>query len=74
MSSSLRLQPLVLRLQHQPGALLPQVLAALRQHGRPLRWAITAVEPGDGAGAEAAILTVEAVLCHEASPPAARVA
>jgi hypothetical protein len=38
-----RLEPLELWIERQPGPLRPQVLAALRQHGEPLRWAITAV-------------------------------
>ena len=32
-------------MERGPGPLRPQILAALRQHGDPLRWAITAVEP-----------------------------
>ncbi|EDY38980.1 hypothetical protein CPCC7001_1859 [Cyanobium sp. PCC 7001] len=62
MSGSLRLRPLLLRLRRQPGALRPQVLAALEAHGRPLRWAITAVERGAGDGCHGATLTVEAVV------------
>ena len=41
----MRLEPLELWLERGPGPLRPQILAALRQHGEPLRWAITAVEP-----------------------------
>ena len=41
----MRLEPLELWLERDPGPLRPQILAALRQHGEPLRWAITAVEP-----------------------------
>lgn len=41
----MRLEPLELWLEPVPGPLRPQILAALRQHGEPLRWAITAVEP-----------------------------
>ena len=41
----MRLEPLALWLEPVPGPLRPQILAALRQHGEPLRWAITAVEP-----------------------------
>ena len=43
----MRLTPLALRLMRRPGPLLPQIEAALQVHGRPLRWAITAVQPGD---------------------------
>lgn len=43
----MKLQPLALRLSRRPGPLLAQIEAALGLHGRPLRWAITAVEPGD---------------------------
>jgi len=32
-------------MERGPGPLRPQILAALRPHGEPLRWAITAVEP-----------------------------
>ena len=39
--------PLELRLQRRPGLLLPQIEAALAAHGRPLRWAVTAVETHD---------------------------
>jgi hypothetical protein len=63
MSGSLRLRPLVLRLRRQPGALRPQVLAALEAHGRPLRWAITAVDRAAGEGCHGSTLTVEAVVC-----------
>jgi hypothetical protein len=62
MSGPLRLRPLVLRLRRQPGALRPQVLAALKAHGRPLRWAITAVDRAAGEGCLGATLTVEAVV------------
>ncbi len=41
------LQPLRLRIIRAPGPLLAQIEAALLRHGRPLRWAITAVEPGE---------------------------
>ena len=41
----MRLEPLELWLEPVPGPLRPQILSALRQHGEPLRWAITAVEP-----------------------------
>jgi len=39
-----KLVPLQLRLQRRPGPLLAQVMAALEARGRPLRWAITAVD------------------------------
>ena len=46
----MRLAPLLLQLERRPGALRPQILAALAEHGRPLRWAITAASPApDGA-------------------------
>lgn len=53
-----RLQPVTLQLSRAPGPLLAQVEAALAGHGQPLRWAITAVEPGEWAP----VLTVEAVV------------
>jgi hypothetical protein len=52
-----RLRPLTLQLERQPGPLLAQIEAALAPHGEPLRWAITAVEPG-----AATVLTLEAVV------------
>ncbi|WP_087068748.1 hypothetical protein [Cyanobium sp. NIES-981] len=61
----MRLQPRVLRLRRQPGALRPQVLAALEAEGRPLRWAITAVERGSGSLPDEVLLTVEALLTVE---------
>jgi hypothetical protein len=51
------LRPLTLQLVRQPGPLLAQIEAALAAHGEPLRWAITAVEPG-----AATVLTLEAVV------------
>ena len=42
--SAVGLSPVVLQLERQSGALRPQVEAALAAHGRPLRWAITAVQ------------------------------
>ncbi len=58
----MRLKPLLLQLERQPGPLRPQILAALRQHGRPLRWAITAVR-GSGSDAAAVVcLQIEAVV------------
>lgn len=55
---------LELRLQRRPGPLLPQIEAVLASHGRPLRWAITAVE----AGSEPAVLTLEAVVMQAPCP------
>ena len=46
----MRLEPLELWLELGPGPLRPQILAALRQQGEPLRWAITAVETSASAG------------------------
>jgi hypothetical protein len=51
------LEPLELRLLRQGGPLLAQ-RQALAAHGRPLRWAITAVEPSP----KGPILVIEAVL------------
>jgi len=39
-----KLVPLQLRLQRRPGPLLAQIIAVLEARGRPLRWAITAVD------------------------------
>ena len=55
----LELQPLLLQLERGPGALTPQILAAIAAHGRPLRWAITAVGPGHNGVTH---LQIEAVL------------
>ena len=57
----MRLEPLELRLMRQGGPLLVQVRQALAAHGRPLRWAITAVEPSP----EGSVLVVEAVVVIE---------
>ena len=51
----MRLVPLELRLQRGAGPLRPQVEAALAVHGRPLRWAITAVA-GDRLQIEAVVI------------------
>jgi hypothetical protein len=51
-----RLVPLLLQLERQAGPLRPQVLAALAAHGRPLRWAITAVQPPGRLQIEAVVL------------------
>lgn len=45
----MRLEPLELWLEPEPGPLRPQILAALRPYGEPLRWAITAVESSSSA-------------------------
>jgi hypothetical protein len=42
--SSGQLRPLLLQLERQSGSLRAQVEAAVRAHGTPLRWAITAVQ------------------------------
>jgi hypothetical protein len=42
--SSGQLRPLLLQLERQSGSLRTQVEAAVRAHGTPLRWAITAVQ------------------------------
>jgi hypothetical protein len=42
--SSVQLLPLLLQLERQSGSLRAQVEAAVRAHGTPLRWAITAVQ------------------------------
>ena len=54
----MRLEPLELRLLRQGGPLLAQVRQVLATHGRPLRWAITAVEPSP----KGPILVIEAVV------------
>ena len=57
--SEAELHPLLLQLEPEPGPLTPQILRALRTHGRPLRWAITAAElRADGP----ARLQIEAVI------------
>lgn len=45
-ASAFRLEPVALTVPRAPGPLLPQIRAALAAEGEPLRWAITAVEPG----------------------------
>jgi len=59
-----RLEALALRLVRQGGPLLDQVREALVAHGRPLRWAITAVEPSP----EGPVLVIEAVVVMEDAP------
>jgi len=54
-----RLVPLLLQLERRPGALRPQILEALAAHGRPLRWAITAVDSGSDGATQ---LQIEAVV------------
>ena len=51
--------PLLLQLERRPGALRPQILEAMAAHGRPLRWAITAVNPGSDGATQ---LQIEAVV------------
>jgi hypothetical protein len=62
------LKPLLITLERGPGPLRPQVLAALAAHGRPLRWAITAVEPERGLRIEA-IRLLSGTTAPTASPP-----
>jgi hypothetical protein len=57
-----QLQPVELELRRQPGPLLAQIQAALAAHGRPLRWAITAVEPNPAGGATGSLLRIEALV------------
>jgi len=57
-----RLQPVTLRLQRVPGPLTPQIERALAIHGDPLRWAITAVEPGEEQQLTGSVLLIEAVV------------
>ena len=57
--SATALTPVLLQLERAPGPLRPQIEAALRAHGDPLRWAITAVLPRpDGAS----LLQIEAIV------------
>lgn len=51
---------MLLQLERAPGPLRPQIQAALRAHGEPLRWAITAVQPRPAAPA---LLQIEAIVC-----------
>jgi len=55
-----KLVPLALRLERQPGPLLAQIHDALSVHGQPLRWAITAAQPATET--QAAVLLIEAVV------------
>jgi hypothetical protein len=48
--------PVELQLLRRAGPLLPQVESALAAHGRPLRWAITAVD-GARLRVEAVVIT-----------------
>ena len=61
--SSGQLRPLMLQLERQPGALRAQVDTALRIHGRPLRWAITAVQQRPH---QPPLLQIEAVVLSSA--------
>jgi hypothetical protein len=63
--SEAELHPLLLQLEPEPGPLTPQIQRALRAHGQPLRWAITAVESrADGP----ARLQIEAVILRGELP------
>jgi hypothetical protein len=42
--------------------LTPQIERALAIHGDPLRWAITAVEPGEAQQLTGSVLLIEAVV------------
>ncbi len=59
---SIDLRPVEFGLRRQPGPLLAQIQAALAAHGRPLRWAITAVEPNPAGGAAGSLLRIEALV------------
>jgi hypothetical protein len=59
---SIDLRPVEFELRRQPGPLLAQIQAALAAHGRPLRWAITAVEPNPAGGAAGSLLRIEALV------------
>lgn len=59
--AALRLEPLLLRLPQVSGPLLPQIRAALAAEGEPLRWAITAVEPGP----DGPVLCIEAMVIRQ---------
>lgn len=63
----MKLVPLRLRLERRPGSLPGQIEAALAEHGRPLRWAITAVEGVPGSPAQR--LCIEAVVIAAAPRP-----
>lgn len=54
------LVPLELRLLRRSGSLRTQIELALAAHGRPLRWAVTAVE--GQAGVQDQLLCIEAVV------------
>jgi hypothetical protein len=59
--SGITLAPVLLQLERGPGELRPQIEAALRSHGQPLRWAITAVQPRLQ---QPALLQIEAIVCR----------
>jgi hypothetical protein len=63
--SEAELHPLLLQLEPGPGPLTPQILRALRAHGRPLRWAITAADRRADAPAR---LQIEAVILRGELP------
>jgi hypothetical protein len=50
----------LLQLERAPGELRPQIEAALRRHGQPLRWSITAVQRRLE---QPALLQIEAIVC-----------
>jgi hypothetical protein len=58
--SGISLTPVLLQLERAPGELRPQIEAALRRHGQPLRWSITAVQPRLQ---QPALLQIEAIVC-----------
>ncbi|MFM7267872.1 MAG: hypothetical protein ACKOZT_04700 [Cyanobium sp.] len=71
----MRLQPLEVWIQPQPGPLLPQIrlaLAAAAQEpgvaARPLRWAITAAEPVRGLRIEAMLIAAASPIPHHQRP------
>ena len=61
MPASIGLKSVGLRLKRSPGPLRQQILDVLNTHGRPLRWAITAVSED--------VLSIEAVLLVDGVSP-----
>jgi hypothetical protein len=57
--SATGLRPVLLQLERAPGPLRPQIEAALRAQGEPLRWAITAVQMRPDAPS---LLQIEAIV------------
>ena len=57
--SATALTPVLVQLERAPGPLRPQIESALRAHGEPLRWAITAVQPRPEAPS---MLQIEAIV------------